>query len=212
MKLKDKFFASAPEETVKKGSILLHPEDKLKNVYYLVRGNVKQYIESEYGEIITIHIFRPGSFFPLMLLLGNIPNRFYFEAVNEVKVKVFTAAKAIDFVKKDNKELFALTTRLAEGLNGLVTRLEHLLCENSESRLISLLLYLSVKYGKPASDGTTIWIPITHQEIAQWIGVERETVSRQMKSFKDRGILRYKKQYITVTDLKALSKNRFTGK
>jgi len=115
-------------------------------------------------------------------------------------------------VKKDNKELFDLTTRLAEGLNGLVTRLEHLLSENSESRLISLLLYLSIKYGKPVKDGTTIWIPITHQEIAQWIGVERETVSRQMKSFKDRGILRYKKQYITITDLKALTKNHFTQK
>ncbi len=158
------------------------------------------------GEEITIHIFRPGSFFPMMLAISNTPNRYYFQALTNTKVKISPQHKVIEFVKKEKKPLFDLTVRFARGLDGLSSRLESLLGEKALDRITSLLLYLSDRFGKETNEGIKINLPLSHQEIAKWVGLERETVSRQMKSLGDKGLIKYIRKKITIIDTRALTK------
>lgn len=199
------FFAPAPEKSFKKGSFILSPEDKLENIYYLASGSVKMSVLTSNGEEITIHIFRPGSFFPMMLAISNTPNRYYFQALTNTKVKISPQEKVIEFVKKEKKPLYDLTVRFAKGLDGLSSRLESLLGEKALDRITSLLLYLSDRFGKETSEGIKINLPLSHQEIAKWVGLERETVSRQMKALSEKGLIKYKRSKITLTDTKALT-------
>lgn len=200
------FFASAPEKTFRKGSIIISPEDKPEKVYYLTHGKVKQFVSNSDGAEIIIHIFRPGSYFPIMLVLGEATNRFYFQALTKCKVKISSSDTVVEFLKKERLPLYDLTVRFAKGLNGLSTRLEGLLGEKAVSRIVSLLLYLSDKFGKQTNEGIKINLPLSHQEIAKWVGLERETVSRQMKSLSDKGLIKYKRRKITIIDSKALGK------
>ena len=158
------------------------------------------------GEEITIHIFRPGSFFPMMLAISNTPNRYYFQALTNTKVKISPQHKVIEFVKKEKKPLFDLTVRFAKGLDGLSSRLESLLGKKALDRITSLLLYLSDRFGKETNEGIKINLPLSHQEIAKWVGLERETVSRQMKALNKDGLISYKRQKITITNFNGLAK------
>ena len=206
MRQASKFFASAPEKSFSKGSIIISPEDDLEKIYYLSRGKVKQYVLSSSGEEVIIHIFRPSAFFPIMLVIGNITNRFYFQALTKIKVKTSPRDKVIEFLKKEPASLYDLTVRFAKGLDGLSTRLESLLGEKAQDRIISLLLYLSEKFGKETHEGIKINLPLSHQEIAKWVGLERETVTRQLKALNDKGLIKYKRRKIIVADAKGLTK------
>ena len=205
MRQVSKFFASAPEKTFQKGSIIISPEDTLEKVYYLTRGKVKQYVSNSDGEEIIIHIFRPGSFFPIMLVLGGATNRFCFQALTKCKVRISTSREVVKFLKKEPALLYDLTVRFAKGLDGLSTRLESLLGEKALDRITSLLLYLSHRFGKKTSEGIKINLPLSHQEIAKWVGLERQTVSRQMKALSNKGLIKYRRRKITLTDTKALA-------
>ncbi len=200
------FFAPAPEKTFRKGSILISPEDKVENIYYLASGNVKMTVLNSNGEDITIHVFRPGAFFPMMLAISNSPNRFYFQALTKIKVKISPSDKVVGFLKKEQMPLYDLTVRFAKGLDGLSARLESLLGEKALNRIVSLLLYLADKFGKDSHEGRKIDLPLSHQNIASWTGLERETVSRQMKTLSDKGLVRYKRQKITIINLNKLVK------
>ena len=206
MRQVSKFFASAPEKSFNKGSIIISPEDTLEKVYYLTRGKVKQYVSNSDGEEIIIHIFRPGSFFPIMLVLGGAINRFYFQTLTKCKVKISDSDKVIKFLKKEPASLYDLTVRFAKGLDGLSSRLESLLGKKAQDRIISLLLYLSDRFGKETSEGTKINLLLSHQEIAKWVGLERETVTRQLKALNTKGLIKYMRRKITVTDSKVLAK------
>ena len=141
-----------------------------------------------------------------MLVLGGAINRFYFQTLTKCKVKISDSDKVIKFLKKEPASLYDLTVRFAKGLDGLTTRIESLLGEKAQDRIISLLLYLSEKFGKETHEGIKINLPLSHQEIAKWVGLERETVTRQLKALNAKGLIKYMRRKITVTDSKVLAK------
>lgn len=58
-----------------------------------------------------------------------------------------------------------------------------------DSRVNMMLLELSQKYGKKQREGILIELPMSREEMANYIGVARETVSRKITSLKDEGII-----------------------
>lgn len=186
----DKFFSSYPLKKIKKGTVLLRPEDAISEIFYLTSGNVRQYIISADGNEFVIHIFKPGSFFPIVLILGEIENRFYFEAANDIGVKEAPPDKVVGFLKKDKKVLLDLTKRLSRGLIGVLTRFEANTDNTVDVKLLSLLTYLSKSFPEARSQ--------THQDLAAWLGVSRETVSRNMKKLENHKQIQYERRKIVV--------------
>jgi CRP-like cAMP-binding protein len=64
-----------------------------------------------------------------------------------------------------------------------------------DGRIARLLLDAAAESG-----GTTIEKRLTHQTIAQMIGASRETVSRAMRDFQERGLIAVHRRQISVAD------------
>ncbi|WP_405979189.1 Crp/Fnr family transcriptional regulator [Streptomyces sp. NBC_00158] len=56
-------------------------------------------------------------------------------------------------------------------------------------RLATLLLDLARTHGRPTAGGVEITVPLTKQELAGAVGASREMVQRQLKDFRDRGVV-----------------------
>ena len=95
----ERFFSSFTSLTYKKGETIIRAEDPPLGVYFLTKGSVRQYLVSPSGETLIVHVYRLGSFFPLMWALNDIPNTFYFEAIVEVEVRRAPRDKVVDFLK-----------------------------------------------------------------------------------------------------------------
>lgn len=205
-KATDTFFSRFPTLQYKKGEVILRAEDPPSGVYYLKSGFVRQYIVNANGDMFVIHIYRPGSFFPLMWAVNNIPNSFYFEAMTQTVVHRAPKDPVIKFLRQHPDILFYTTQRLISGLHGLVSRIEHLVLDTAYMKTALLLLYLAQHFGKPADGGILLRVPVRHREIAAWIGTTRETASLQIEALKRRGILKTRGRQLIIPDLKLLER------
>ena len=194
---KESLFDDQKTVSLKKGKVLTKPGDKIQKIYYLIKGNVKMYARTPNGDV-TIHIFKKGSYFPTMLILGKLANKYYFQAVSNVKVKVMTPEKVLKLLKNDPEVLLDLTRRLALGIEGMSSRLVENLGERVDKKLISTLTYLGKSFGKELDGKTKINIPLTHNDLASWLGVSRETISREMKKLAKSGHIYYKYKEISL--------------
>lgn len=202
----DTFFLQYKPLTYQKGKIILSANDPVSSIFLLKSGFVRQYYISKDGEELTLHIFKPMSFFPLMLVLSNSPNKYYFEAVSKTGVLRCPTEEVLAFIKQENDVLFDLTSRFAKGLVGLADRLEELTLGSSHYRICSLLIYLASRLGKKSKAGIEIELSLAHRDIASWVGTTRETASRQLKQLVKKKIISYKKGRFIILDFAGLRK------
>lgn len=200
----DLLFSQFTLQEFKKNQIIIRPEEEITSLYLLKKGLVRMYIISEEGGEATIHVFRQGSFFPIMLSLSKKLNKYYFEAMEEVVTVKAPADKIITFIKSDPEVLFNLTTRFSDAINGLMNRVEQLISQSAYSKIASLLLYFSDTFGQKEGNMYFFDLPFSHDQIGTWVGATRETVSRQIEILEKKKIITHKDHKIIINDLKML--------
>lgn len=189
-----------------KKEIILRPDEDAPGIYFLKSGLVRQYTISKTGEVLVMHIFRPGSFFQMMWAINNTPNSYYYEAIIPVEVWRAPAKDVQGFMKKEPEVLYFFTSRLLKGLEGLLHRIEDLVLDSAYTKTASLISYFAKNFGQKEKNNIVIKVPLTHREIAAWIGTARETASLQVETFKKKGLIYYQGRSMVVTDLASLEK------
>lgn len=200
----DTFFSKYQRQEYSSGEIIMRSNDKVDYIFYLSSGEVKQYLIDE-GEQINLHVFSKGSFFPMMLFISETENRYSFQAITDVVIYKAPAAEVLEFVKSNSDISFDLASRFAMGISKLLLKIEGLLYKGAYEKVISILIFLSEKFGKVNELGlTTIPLELTHSDIASWAGIQRETASRQLEILLAKGIINYKNQIISLDKEKLL--------
>lgn len=182
----------------------MQPGERITRLHYLLTGTVRQYSVSPSGEEVTLHFYRPGSVFPLMLVLAQVDNRFYFETTTPVELKTAPVARVLRFVKENPELMWEFLGRFTRAINGLAFRLEQTLAHKTGERVGYLLLYLAQRFGTEVKGKWVVMgLKLTHRDIASFIGVSRETVSRELSRLKALGLIA---DQTTITDMKGLKK------
>jgi len=202
----DDFFSLYPTIVYKRGETILRAEDCPLGIYYLKSGYVDQYIISPSGETFMVHIFKPGSFFPLMWVINDTPNIFHFDAMTSTHIIRVPKESFIEFLHKYPDVVFYATQRVVAGLSGLVNRVGQLVLDDAFTKAVLLLLYYADNFGEKSSEGVAIKLPLTHREIASWIGTTRETASLQVETLKKRGLITVRGRQLIIQSIAALQK------
>lgn len=198
------FFSKYQPMIYKKGELVLRAEDQPYGVYYLKQGFIRQYLLSPSGETFIVHIYKPGSFFPLTWIINDTPNVYHFEAMMSATVIRAPKEEFLSFLKGDARILFYATQRLALGLAGFLNRVAQLVLDDAYTKTILLVLYYADNFGEKTQEGIALRIPLTHREIASWIGTTRETASLQVETLVKKGFLIPKGRLLIVPDLSRL--------
>lgn len=197
----DDFFSKFQSVEYEKGSIIIHPEESPRGIFYLKSGYVREYGISLQGIEITLHMFAPHSFFPMMWGMNDIPNRYYYEALTEITACITPRDKVIDFLKSEPLILMDLTKRLLLGLDRLTTRIEYLTLGKASTKVISVLLYLARHFGEVKDKQIVIKSKFTHRDIAAFAGITRETTSREWEKLQKKGLISYDDQFIQINNI-----------
>lgn len=201
-----KFFSSFPLVEFNKGELIIQPEDEVNTTYFINQGNVREYAISPQGTEISIHIFTQYAFFPMTAIIGNISNRYYFEALVDSHIYTVPKKDILDFLHKEPLVLFDLTKRLLMGLDKLSARVESLTYAKSDVKIASILLFLARHFGEQQKNKIFVRTTFTHQDIAALSGMSRETASREWEKLQKQGIIDYDSHHIVILDLSALKK------
>ncbi len=97
-----------------------------------------------------------------------------------------------------------MVSRFAAGLVGLSDRIEKLTLWGTTAKVASLLVYLASRFGETEGKEVVIQVPFTHKDVAQWLGITRETASRQIGKIEKKGLISYRNRLIVIKNLKKL--------
>lgn len=198
------FFKSSQAINYKKGEMILRAQDEPPGVFYLKRGYARLYSLSKDGEELTLIIFKPQDFFPYMWVINKTPNYWYVEAMTAVEVWRAPREEFLNFLKDNSEVFFELTGRILVRLEGLLRRMEYLAFGNAHAKVASIILICAERFGKTIDGRLTIDVPLTHKDIANLVGVARETASIELKKMERKGLIFYQGRHLVIKDKKGL--------
>jgi len=186
------------------GAVLFLEKQDARGVFVLCEGEVKLTISSSEGKTLILRIAKPGEVLGLMATLSGEPYEVTAETLRPCQVA---------FVRRDEFLRFiAQHPEASLGIVKLLTAHYHAACEqlktvglsaSAPEKLARLLLGWSVG-GEETKLGTRITLPLTHQEIAEFIGSSRETVTRTLSDFRSRHLVTLKGSTLMIADRPAL--------
>ncbi len=112
------------------------------------------------------------------------------------------------------RQLMAVEATIAERMLQIMVqrrieaerRMEGLLVRSVESRVAGFLLDAAQRHGVPDSRGTLIGVKYTHQEIGDYVGSTRETVTLTLGELKRRGLVSFDHRRIVIENLDGLGR------
>jgi len=175
-----------------KGQLLFAAGDNADYVYLIQRGRLNIYRLNDSGRQVTVAFRRVGEIVGMAEALYGGERICYAEAMEKVSVTAVTT--------KDFKEILylnpLLAVRVAEVLGARLREAHSVIHEMASyqvpARIALILLKLSEKAGTPTSDGVSLNLKMTHEEIARMVGTSRQSVTTVLNSFKQEGSVAFK--------------------
>ena len=191
----------------KKGETILRAGDFPQGVLFLKKGYVRLFSVSEDGKELTLVIYKPGEFFPVVwTFFGGKPSVYYFEALTACELIKVQREKFLGFITRDVDVFTYVAKHIITRFQIALQRMEYLAFGNSSSKLASILLICAKEYGKEGSLEPEIDIPLTHKDIANLVGVTRETISIELKKFERKGLVGRHGRHIVIKNKRQLAR------
>lgn len=175
--------------TYERGTVLYSPDEKREVLFLLKTGRVELYRLSPEGRKLVITSIGPGTFFGEMALVGQGMYDSYAEAMEDSTACVLTRSDVERLLLAKPKVALRFLEVVGQRLKDSEARLEEIAFKNARSRVASLLLRLC--QGRDAVD-------LSHQDLADRLGVYRETVTNVLDQFKSDGLIETGRRKITI--------------
>lgn len=194
------FIESFPLRHFEKGEPIINAGEEVTSMYCMNEGFVRSFDISDKGDTQVIWYGRPEDIFPLPLLFDDayeVP--YFYDAFTSCSVHVIPAKEFSDFLSQDNDALVRLSLYLAEDNIDTTRRLHALAEPKAREKILRTIDFFVRRFSHPSrKDEIEVPIPLTHQDIANFIGLTRETVSHELIKMRDERIIDYDKTGLTV--------------
>lgn len=198
-------FETAPRR-YDSGAVLSDPDARPERTFYCASGTLKVTKLLASGREILITILQSGSLWSDRAVLNGYWREVFIEAMEASDVYAVENATFEAFLLARPERLTGFMQRISEQVSDALTLLDDFRGRDVASRLARVLVKFSQQYGVPTDRGVRIDLPVTHQDLANMIGTARETVSRNMARFRQKGYVRDAAagQALELLDLRSL--------
>ncbi|WP_455197843.1 Crp/Fnr family transcriptional regulator [Kaarinaea lacus] len=198
--------AIATRLSYKKKEYLFQANLTNNTIYVLTDGRVKLSRLSAQGQECIQWFCFPGEVFGLSENTYDYDSGLYAQALVPSTVWAISKLEFNQLLLQNPRIALVIVDQLSSRVRTLGDMLLHVSCDSAQQRLVSLLQRLAEIYGDSTSNEVFIDMQITHQEIADMIGVCRQTVSSLMAGLKRSGIVSANRQGISIKCVMGLSR------
>ncbi|MGB8064882.1 MAG: Crp/Fnr family transcriptional regulator [Candidatus Sulfotelmatobacter sp.] len=193
------------EMSYRAGETAYFAGDPAVRLYIVAAGKIKLVQATPDGRSVVLGILVAGDFFGSLSSLGD-------EKYPDTAV-AHTDCCTLTVTARDFKNILCRYPVVAiSSLEIVATRLhamhelvEQLSAHSVEQRIASTLLKLGEQLGEKRGRGLLIQMPLSRQDLAEMTGTTPETVSRVMSQFRQAGLVRSGRRWVSILDVKGVS-------
>lgn len=189
---------AGPVRKYGKGNVIYFQGEAPRQAFLVREGTVRVYAIDDEGEEYIVGFHTEGDIFPLDWLHGHASSTtFYYEALTPSELAPIEKSNFEEQRTRPNIEQYLLTSFLYDASSGLIRNLA-LQQPRARDKIIYFFYYLAIRHGKELNSGLySLGIPLTHQTIANCLGLTRETVATELGNLKRAGAVAYRnKKYV----------------
>lgn len=194
----------APMKRVSAGTLFYTAEQPVEVLFILKQGRVRLYRLAPDGRALTTAVLEAGSVFGEMALLGQNLHESFAEAIDPCLICLMSRHDVQTLLLGDPRIAVRIAEILGTRLIAAQEQLSDFAFKRVPERLVTLLLRLGRKSRALFSTEEVFEVRHTHEELAEMIGVQRETVSKILGEWVAQGFVRLGRGKVTVTQPEAL--------
>lgn len=186
----DHFLSAYPLLVFEKGQTVLLKDEVPKGTYIIESGVIKTYAITSNGEERIISIDTKGEDIPIGFTAGLINKCQYFhEAYTRCVVRVVPCDDYLQHMKNDSDSLLRRHIRITKILLTNLHHIEALEQSKATEKVALTLLYLAETIGSTFPNKKIRKLSVTQQEIANSLGLTRETAGQVLKKLEVKKLL-----------------------
>jgi len=194
------------EADFKKGDIILHEGTLTSHIIYLKSGLVKEYVKNGSDKEQILQIVKKYTYLGLSSLFGDRINHYSYAALEDIKVCYIDINLFNRLVRQNGGFAYEILVSVSRDSLNNFHRFVNQSQKKTYGRVADAILYFStIIYENPTFD-----IPFSRQELADLIGISRESATRVLTKFKEDDILDIQGKTIHIGNmelLRQISKN-----
>jgi len=186
-----------------KGEIILCQGEAARCAYAIKQGVIKTYNITAQGEEKPLSFDTQMEIFPMAWVFGKAPrSMYYYEAFTDVELYCVPREDVTTFLYSHAdvlKEFFDFFMNRYLNFQLQVNALEQ---SKAASKVLNTVHFLCLRFGKDIRPNVVkIQLPLTQQDLANFMGLTRETTGIELKKLQRAGVVSYQRQnYIVHTD------------
>jgi CRP-like cAMP-binding protein len=200
--------SSAVEETVSRGSTILHAHDTPRAVYIVREGGVKEVQGTPEGKEVILGLYGTGDLFGAFLGDSIPPSeqgaRTSVAALISTKLLVVPRETWTTLLERHPELKTQAERQLVRRLHDAWRLVRMLSRYTTEARLKSALVLLAERWGQPREEGIEIALDLTHRTLADLAGASREKVTRALGILQQKGLVRVVQRRLVIPSLDRL--------
>ena len=188
----------------RRGDIIMQKEEPGHALFIVERGAVRIYVTSTQGNDLILAVLGPGDFFGDLSLLDGRPRSASASVSTDATLLMLERADFINLLTNRPAAAMAVLEAVAGRLRETDEMASDLAFLDVAGRLAKRLLDLAAAHGVQRDGGVLIDLAVTQEDLANMIGVTRESVNRNLSEFQSLGLIGRQGRRIVIRDANGL--------
>lgn len=184
--------------------VLFTEGDQGRSAVIILKGFVKLCATSVNGREIVLEVCGPGSMFGELAVLNEWPRSASAVALSACQVLSIQGESFRSTLARSPEAMFAMMRVLSQRLREATGHLRDGADLPGPARLAKALSQLAVSHAKPVARGLRIEVQLSQRELGAMTGLSRETINKQLGTWRDSGWLTLDGGQLTLLNLEAL--------
>ncbi len=190
-----KYSAANPSRRYPKNSLVLFQGEIPRYGFIVEEGCLKVYAIDDDGNEKVVGIYSQGDIFPVDWLTGSSRSvMFYYETLDDSRLLPIQKSECSHRVIARHLSEFSTRETTTSLLRNLALQQS-----NATNKILYFFFYLAMRHGQEKNGGMfSLGLPLTHQFIADNLGLTRETVAGEISKLKKANVVMYRKRHYVV--------------
>jgi len=189
----DKIFANRRKFNYKKGSTIYCKGNSSNYLFYLISGEIKTYKNNEQGKEFITRIYKNKNLFGFTSLLKNSPYSENASALVDSSLIKIKKKEFLEMVRENSRLSLSIIDLLVDKLECLKTHLIHIAYDSVRKKTAEILYELYI-------DGGSDIIKISRKNLANLVGIAKESLIRTLTELKEEKIIKTKRKSIKIIE------------